>query len=299
MSRKCSICKKEYKELTVCCDVCNDFWSCGRKCLRSADVKEHKKICLRAQQQQQQQNATQNIVHYSIKFKVEDRVFCQTGSTWKTWQSAVITEIRNNRHVQAYLCKLDNGNVCVVNFKDDHNIRPLDFDPNSSLQILFHHMKHKSLDILEEIMSFYSIDLRIIQQKLLFEAVKYNIQIVVTWLFDLKNVNVEICDEKDRNILFHAIIHKQWDFVSFLHNSYSSHIDDLMSVVDSSGMTVLHHLVVANNDEEMSNFFLTGLSGYVTSTYNWFEPDTAVQNTASHMTQVIVTLLLFRKLSLI
>lgn len=204
---------------------CNSFWYCSRKCGKSIFVKEHVKECAQAlAARRQHAEKLKEDEDFDMSYEVGENVICQTGSSWDSWQPAVVTAIRNTTyHQSGYHCRLtvDGRSVFKYVYNENDNIRRHDFNLDNHLEVLLHHLSWRaSPDLLQRIIDAHSMDIRLVGPKMLFACVRYNVTETLKWLVDVQGVSLESCDESGRNCLLLAVHHKQVDIISLLMKLY-------------------------------------------------------------------------------
>ena len=192
-----------------------------------------------------------------MSYEVGENIICQTGSSWDSWQPAVVTAIRNTTYQQSgYHCRLnlDGRSVFKYVYNEDDNIRRHDFNLDNHLEVLLHHLSWgASPDLLQRIIDAHSMDIRLVGPKMLFACVRYNVTETLQWLVDVQGVSLGSCDESGRNCLLLAVHHKQVDMISLLMNSHLTVcLSRLFKGVDHRKWNLLHYLVLANDEAAMS-----------------------------------------------
>ena len=199
-----------------------------------------------------------------LRFKVDTKVVinCKTSGKekkWQKWRPAIIIKLWHieDSKLYPYLVRRlsDNTTLYIPEDSIDLCVEMINDGMSTNIGILLQMIHcHESIKTLNEIITYYKLDINKISSHMLFTAAGVGRSDVILFLHDAKQ-DVEVIDDQGRNILHIAILKKQFELLYWANKvifESSDLLHKLLKLIqgsDNRGFTILHYAVLSRNED--------------------------------------------------
>ena len=240
----CGVCNKvkneENSSTWSCCTLCSEYWFCNRKCKRGPGAKKHEQKCKDniSRKEKDSLKKLPPIPSTKLKFQKGDKVLCNVQSGWEEGEIIDIWQwVPQSKDYAPYVIRILTGPLrldIVYTFKIDCNGQIREFQTTNIKKILLFIRCGDHSHVLNEYIQRWGLDVKIIGNKLMEEAILSQNENIVNWLHNQHHINFEhacsIRDECNRNVLYILISKGYFEMLDTLIYSISKKIKIKMAL---------------------------------------------------------------------